>query len=114
VLPAVALTGKHVAGEIELMQTLHDDDFDAGGRIIDAAAKSGIETKINGFPFHLADGLFGVERIVKDKDVTAHTGGGGLHSGGEHGATRRILIMVLDVLITRDGKDAAPRFLVPA
>ena len=66
-LPAAAFTGEHVASEIKLMQALHNNDLDAGCGIIDAAAKSGIKTQVDRFPFHLADGLLRVERIVKDK-----------------------------------------------
>ena len=102
-----------MAGEIKLMQALHNNDFYAGCRIIDAAAKSGIKTQVYGFPFHLANGLLRVERIVKNQYVTAHASSGGLHSGGEHGATRRIPIVTFDVLITRDRKLTTPIFFVP-
>ena len=104
----LAFPGKHVAGEIKLMQTLHDDDLYARGRIIDAAAKRGIETQVDRFPFDLADGLLGVEGIVKDQNIATHAGGGGLHAGGEHGAALGILIVALDVLVTREREDAAP------
>ena len=107
-LPAAAFTGEHVAGEIKFMQALHNNDLYAGCRIIDAAAKSGIKTQVDGFPFHLADGLLRVERIVKDQDVTTHASGCGLHAGGEHGAARRILIVAFDVLVTREREDIAP------
>ena len=108
-----ALTGQHMAGEIKFMQALHNNDLYALCRIIDAAAKSSIETQVDRFPLHLADGLLRVERIIKNQNVTTHARGCGLHAGGEHGATRRILIMTLDVLITREREDAAPFFLVP-
>src|SRR5712671_1607461 len=111
--PAAAFTGKHVAGEIKFMQALHDNDLDAGGGIIDAAAKRGIKTQVDGFPFHLADGLLRVERIVKDQYVATHAGSGGLHAGGEHGAANGILIVAFDVLIMRQREDPAPLFLVP-
>src|SRR5260221_8988353 len=38
-LPSRAFPSQHVAGEIELMQALHNNDLDAGSGIIDAAAK---------------------------------------------------------------------------
>jgi len=55
--PPLAFTGQNMAGEIELMQPLHDDDLDAGGRVIDAAAESGVKTQVDGFTLGLADGL---------------------------------------------------------
>src|SRR5689334_25085215 len=104
----MTLTGKHMAGEIKLMQALHDDDLDASSGIIDPAAECSIKTQVDRFPFHLADGLLGIERIIKYKNVTSHAGNGGLHTSGKHGATTGILIVAFDVLITRKRKDAAP------
>src|ERR1041385_9142186 len=112
-LPTVALTRKNVSSEIKLVQALHNNDLYAGCGIIDATTKSGIETQIDRFPFHLADGLLRIERIVKDKNVTAHASGCGLHSGGEHNTTLRILIMALNVLITRECENTTPIVLVP-
>ena len=112
-LPAAALAGQHVTGEIELMQALHNNDLYALGRIIDAAAKRSIKAQIHRFPFHLADGLLRVERIVKNENVTTHARGRGLQAGGKHSAAVRIFIMAFYVLITREPEDAAPLFLVP-
>src|SRR4051812_17197030 len=107
-LPSTTFTSEDVAGVIKLMQALHNNDLYALCRIIDAAAKRSIESQVDRFPFHLADGLLRVEGIVKDQHVATHAGGGGLHAGGKHGATRGILIVALDVLITRQPEDAAP------
>ena len=71
-LPAATLACEHVAGEVKLMQALHNNDLDALCRIIDTAAKSSVKAQVNRFPFHLADGLLRVERIVKYKNVTTH------------------------------------------
>src|SRR5262249_52061998 len=111
--PARALAGEHVAGEIELVQALHDDDLDSGFGVIDAAAKCGIKAQVHGFTLSLADGLLGIERIVKDEDIAAKPGGRGLHAGGEHGASPGVLIVALEVLIARKGEHTAPALLVP-
>src|SRR6185312_4504442 len=112
-LPAVALAGKNVPSEIKLMQALHNNDLYACCGIIDTTAKGGIKAQIDRFPFYLTYSLLRVERIVKYKNVTAHASSGGLHSGGEHDAALRILIMAFDVLIARERENSAPIFLIP-
>ncbi len=112
-LPARVFPGEHVAGEIELMQALHNNDLDAGSGIIDAAAKRGVKTQVDRFPLKLADGLLRIEGIVKDQYVTAEAGSGGLHAGGEHGAALRVFIMAFEVLIFGKRKHLAPVALVP-
>src|SRR5438309_2297060 len=112
-LPADRFAGEHVAGEIEFMQALHDDDLYAGGGIIDAAAERGIKADIDGFTLKLADGLLGIEGIVKDQDVAAEAGGGGLHAGGKHDAAPGVLKMALEILVFGKCKQPAPVLLIP-
>src|ERR1051326_399179 len=98
-MPARFFARQDVAGEIELMQALHDDDLYAFRGIIDPTAEGRVKAQVDGFALDLADGLLGVERIVEDEDVAAETGGRGLHAGGEHGAALRVFIMALEILI---------------
>jgi len=77
------ILGEQVAGEVVFVETLHDDDDDAGALAIEAAVEGVIEPFVGGGALGLGERLVGLEGIVDDEEVGATSGEHSADRGGE-------------------------------
>ena len=77
------ILSEQVAGEVVLVEALHDNDDDAGALAIEAAVEGVIEPFVGGGALGLGERLVGLEGIVDDEEVGATSGEHSADRGGE-------------------------------
>ena len=82
------LLRQHMAGEVVLVQSVHDEDDRAGELVVEAAVEGVVEPVVRRLALGLRQRLLGLQRVVDDDEVGAAPGQHAADRGGEPAALR--------------------------